>query len=64
MLILTRREEETIWIKDEISGSVTTIRINAVQHRQNGASRVQVGIQAPETVTVLRGELLNDEQRA
>ena len=47
MLVLTRRENESIWIGDEVEVKVLRIVGN----------QVRLGIQAPTTVEVLRDEL-------
>lgn len=50
MLVLTRKEGETIAIGDEIE--VRVLRIDGDQ--------IRLGIVAPRQTTVLRGELLKD----
>jgi carbon storage regulator len=50
MLVLTRKEGETIAIGDEIE--VRVLRIDGDQ--------IRIGIVAPRQTTVLRGELLKD----
>jgi carbon storage regulator len=52
MLILTRREGETLLIGDNIK--VTVLAVNG--------SEVRIGIQAPRDVAVLRKELLDLDQ--
>jgi carbon storage regulator len=47
MLVLSRRESERIQLGDSIV--VTVVRVNG--------DRVRLGIEAPPTVRVLRGEL-------
>ena len=47
MLILTRKTGETIWINDDIE-----ITINEIKGDQ-----VKIGINAPRTMEILRGEL-------
>ena len=51
MLILTRRPGETILIGDDIE--VTVMRISGNQ--------VRIGIEAPEDVHIVRGELVEEE---
>ncbi|HMO15684.1 MAG TPA: carbon storage regulator [Pirellulaceae bacterium] len=47
MLVLSRRESETIKIGDEIE--ITLVRVSG--------DRVRVGIKAPTNLLILRGEL-------
>ncbi len=47
MLVLSRKETETIKIGDEIE--ITLVRVSG--------DRVRVGIQAPSDLVILRGEL-------
>jgi len=47
MLVLSRKETETIKIGDEIE--ITIVRVSG--------DRVRVGIQAPNDMVILRGEL-------
>ncbi len=47
MLVLSRKETETIKIGDEIE--ITLVRVSG--------DRVRVGIQAPPELVILRGEL-------
>jgi len=54
MLILSRKEGETIVIQGGIKVQIRTIR----------GSRVQIGIEAPANVQVLRGELESKPQRS
>ncbi|MCC7337265.1 MAG: carbon storage regulator [Pirellulaceae bacterium] len=49
MLVLSRKENETICIGDQI-----TIHISHIK-----GSRVRVGIEAPSDVSIMRGELEN-----
>lgn len=49
MLVLTRKEQETIHIGDDITIVVVRIKENCVR----------IGIQAPPDVRVVRGELLD-----
>jgi len=53
MLVLTRKKDETISIGPNIK--VTVVRIKG--------KSVRIGIEAPETLKVLRGELNQHEQR-
>jgi carbon storage regulator len=48
MLVLTRKAQEQIIIQDHIKLTITAIQGN----------RVQIGIEAPPEVKVLRGELV------
>lgn len=52
MLVLTRKKSETIQIGDNIL--VKVIR--------TGSGSVKIGVEAPEDVRVLRGELLEENQ--
>lgn len=54
MLVLTRRSGETILIGDDIE--ITVLAVDGNQ--------VRVGIEAPEDVKILRGELLDDDDAA
>ncbi len=49
MLVLSRKENETICIGDQI-----TIHISHI-----GGSRVRVGIEAPNDISIMRGEFVN-----
>lgn len=51
MLVLSRKESETICLGDDIK--ITVVRVNK--------DRVRIGIDAPADVHVLRGELVNKE---
>lgn len=51
MLVLSRKESETICLGDNIK--ITVVRVNK--------DRVRIGIDAPSDVHVLRGELANRE---
>lgn len=51
MLVLTRKENETIQIGDEIT--ITLVRI--------GPGTVRIGIKAPPHLAVVRGELIEAE---
>lgn len=50
MLIITRKQDETILINGEIEIIITDI----------GTNKVQVGINAPEDMNIVRGELVED----
>ncbi len=50
MLVLTRKETQTILIGDDI-----VIRIVSA-----GASSVKIGIEAPRDIRILRGELITE----
>ncbi len=52
MLVLSRRESETIKIGDSIE--ITLVRVSG--------DRVRVGIQAPAELLILRGELDRNDQ--
>jgi len=54
MLILTRKIGETIWINDDIE-----ITINEIKGDQ-----VKIGINAPRTMEILRGELRTEVSSA
>ena len=54
MLVLTRRSGETILIGDDIE--ITILAVDG--------SQVRVGVDAPEDVKILRGELLDDDDAA
>ena len=54
MLVLTRRTGETILIGDDIEITVLVVDGN----------QIRVGIDAPEDVRILRGELLDDDDAA
>ncbi len=54
MLVLTRKPEETLVINGNI-----VVRILDVKR-----SHVKIGIDAPEDVHILRGELLDRDERA
>ncbi|MFX3675301.1 MAG: carbon storage regulator CsrA [Paenisporosarcina sp.] len=54
MLILTRKIGETIWINDDIE-----ITINEIKGDQ-----VKIGINAPRTLEILRGELRTEVSSA
>lgn len=51
MLVLSRKQGESIRINDNI-----TIKIVSV-----GPGRVKIAIDAPQDVTILRGELVDDQ---
>ena len=51
MLVLTRKETQTIHIGNDIVICIV----------QAGASSVKIGIEAPRNVSIIRGELLVDE---
>ena len=51
MLVLSRKSGESIRINDNI-----TIKVVSV-----GPGRVKIAIDAPQDVTILRGELVNDQ---
>lgn len=47
MLVLTRRQRESIWIGNDVELTIIQIRSN----------RVQIGINAPKNVVIRRSEL-------
>jgi carbon storage regulator CsrA len=51
MLVLSRKEGETIVLKDQNGGELATIRFN------KATGTIKVGIDAPPQVIILRGEL-------
>lgn len=53
MLAITRRPSESVFIGDDIE-----VRIVAIH-----GEKVRVGIVAPRDVKILRGELVNDDER-
>lgn len=53
MLVLTRKENETIHIGDDVT--ITVVRFS----RNNKEPSVRIGIDAPRGVNVWRGELEN-----
>lgn len=57
MLVLSRKASEEIRLTDTQTGQ--TIVLMVVQIR---AGKVRLGIQAPQTVVVTRGELLKNRQ--
>ena len=54
MLVLSRQRDETIVIGDDIEITVLVV----------DGSQIRVGIDAPEDVKILRGELLDDDDAA
>ena len=50
MLILTRKIGESIWINDEIEIIISEVK----------GDRVKIGINAPRTMEILRGELRSE----
>jgi carbon storage regulator len=53
MLVLSRKEAQTIRINDDIE--IVVVRVNG--------NRVKIGVQAPRDVKVLRGELAERDKR-
>lgn len=53
MLILTRRKNEQIMIGDNVTVTIDRIR----------GGQVRIGIDAPRSIVVTRGELLDDTRR-
>ncbi len=56
MLVLSRRNEETIVITDE-QGTKIVIQVLNIRYRD-----VKIGIDAPRHITIMRGELLDKPQ--
>lgn len=54
MLVLSRKIGQTIKINDDI-----TLVINSI-----AGNTVRIGVEAPRTVRILRGELAPDEQKS
>ena len=54
MLILTRKIGESIWINDEIEIIITEVK----------GDQVKIGINAPRTMEILRGELRTEVSHA
>ena len=54
MLVLGRKQGETIVIGDNVT--VTVVKIHA--------NRIELGVEAPREIPVLRGELLEPESEA
>jgi len=54
MLILTRKIGESIWINDEIEIIITEVK----------GDQVKIGINAPRTMEILRGELRTEVSKA
>jgi carbon storage regulator CsrA len=52
MLVLTRKQQESLLIGDNIKVSIVRVRGNSIQ----------LGIEAPKSVRVMRSELLDREQ--
>jgi carbon storage regulator len=52
MLVLSRKEAQTIRINDDIE--IVVVRVNG--------NRVKIGVQAPQDVKVLRGELVERDK--
>ncbi|OBW58797.1 carbon storage regulator [Solibacillus silvestris] len=50
MLVLSRKVGETIWIGDDVELVITEVK----------GDYVKVGVRAPRTVDIIRGELRND----
>ncbi len=54
MLILTRKIGETIWINDQIEITISEVK----------GEQVKIGINAPRTMEILRGELRTEVSNA
>ena len=50
MLVLSRKVGETIWIGDDVELVITEVK----------GDYVKVGVRAPRTIDIIRGELRND----
>lgn len=50
MLVLSRKVGETIWIGDDVELVITEVK----------GDYVKVGVRAPRTVDIIRGELRNE----
>lgn len=50
MLVLSRKVGETIWIGDDVELVITEVK----------GDYVKVGVRAPRTIDIVRGELRND----
>ncbi|MFY0741560.1 carbon storage regulator CsrA [Solibacillus silvestris] len=50
MLVLSRKVGETIWIGDDVELVITEVK----------GEYVKVGVRAPRTIDIIRGELRND----
>lgn len=55
MLVLSRKEGESI----ELVGLDVTIRVESIR-----GNRIQIGIEAPKSVKVMRSELIDPDDRA
>lgn len=51
MLVLSRKQGESIRINDNITINIVSV----------GPGRVKIAIDAPQDVTILRGELVDDQ---
>ena len=54
MLVLSRKAGETIWINEDIEIIITEVK----------GDQVKIGIQAPQNMTIIRGELRQDVSEA
>ncbi|MER2027843.1 MAG: carbon storage regulator CsrA [Solibacillus sp.] len=54
MLVLSRKVGETIWIGDDVELVVTEVK----------GEYVKIGVRAPRTIDIIRGELRNDVRDA
>ncbi|MEG7619423.1 MULTISPECIES: carbon storage regulator CsrA [Bacilli] len=54
MLVLSRKVGETVWIGDDIEIVITEIK----------GDYVKVGVRAPRTIDIIRGELRHDVSEA
>tara|TARA_B100000519_G_scaffold202616_1_gene221553 strand:- start:7205 stop:7411 length:207 start_codon:yes stop_codon:yes gene_type:complete len=57
MLVLSRREGESITLED----GDTSVTITIEKIRNEGSKRCSISIEAPSSVTILRNELLDNE---
>lgn len=58
MLILSRREGESITLMD----GETSVEITIQKIRDAGCKRCSISIEAPPSVTIIRNELLSEEE--
>jgi carbon storage regulator CsrA len=57
MLVLSRKEDQIVTIKDEDSGNEITIMVVDI-----GKNVIKLGIQAPRSVTIERDDIRNRPQ--
>lgn len=56
MLVLSRKEDQTVTIKDEVSGNEITVMVVDI-----GANVIKLGFKAPRSVTIERDDIVNDK---